>query len=108
MRGPEGGPAPGSRGEPPALATIVGSAEIRNIRRCAEVPGPGAHHDRVVEIHLTLDAVQPPQGRLLLSPAGGPPGQGPLVEIRFDGWLGLLVALHEVIAEQRYPHGPSS
>ena len=53
-----------------------------------------------VEIHLSLDTIDPPAGRLRVLPGPGGPGAGnggPAArEARFCGWLGLLRALYEV------------
>ena len=56
-----------------------------------------------VEIHLSLDTIDPPAGRLRVLPGPGGPGGpgagngGPAArEARFCGWLGLLRALYEV------------
>jgi hypothetical protein len=51
-------------------------------------PGPG--HDVRVEILLSLDATDPPAGRVRV------PG-GEHAEIRFTGWLGLLRVLSDVM-----------
>jgi hypothetical protein len=43
-----------------------------------------------VEILISLDALDPPAGRLRVMP-------GPVTEeLRFSGWLGLLRALYDV------------
>jgi hypothetical protein len=44
-------------------------------------------HDRLVEITIRLDGIDPPVGRVSL--IGG-------VEVLFVGWLGLLRALSEL------------
>jgi hypothetical protein len=45
-------------------------------------------HDSIVEITIRLDGIDPPVGRISL--AGG-------VEVVFEGWLGLLRALSELL-----------
>ena len=59
-------------------------------------PGnPG--HDGPVEIVISLDAIEPPVGRLrVVSGPGSALGRGEDGEFRFTGWLGLLRALYEV------------
>jgi hypothetical protein len=47
-------------------------------------------HDEPVEILISLDATDPPAGRLRV------PGRED-EEIRFAGWLGLLRVLNEVM-----------
>ena len=57
----------------------------------------GQANDGPVEILMSLDAIDPPVGRLRVVPGPGPaPGQGDW-ELRFTGWLGLLRALYEVM-----------
>jgi hypothetical protein len=51
------------------------------------VPG----HDEPVEILISLDATDPPAGRLRV------PGREEHEELRFAGWLGLLRVLYEVM-----------
>jgi hypothetical protein len=51
------------------------------------VPG----HDVRVEILISLDATDPPAGRVRV------PGRAEPEEIRFTGWLGLLRVLSEVM-----------
>ena len=45
-------------------------------------------HDRLVEVCVVFDAVDPPAGRVRL-----PDGR----EVRFAGWLGLLQVLSQVV-----------
>lgn len=53
--------------------------------------------DGRVEIVISLDAIDPPVGRLrVASGPGSAPGRGDDGEFRFTGWLGLLRALYEV------------
>jgi hypothetical protein len=53
-----------------------------------------------VEIRIVLDRAEPPAGRLqVVRPPGQAPGPGVGQDIGFSGWLGLLRALYEVIAE---------
>lgn len=53
--------------------------------------------DGRVEIVISLDAIEPPVGRLrLASGPGSAAGRGDDKEFRFTGWLGLLRALYEV------------
>ena len=53
--------------------------------------------DGRVEIVISLDAIDPPVGRLrVTSGPGSAPGRGEDKEFRFTGWLGLLRALYEV------------
>jgi hypothetical protein len=51
--------------------------------------GPG--HDVRVEILISLDATDPPAGRIRV------PGREEPEEIRFTGWLGLLRVLSDVM-----------
>jgi hypothetical protein len=51
-------------------------------------PADRRRHDRVVEITIRLDGLDPPVGRVSL--AGG-------LEVVFVGWLGLLRALSELL-----------
>lgn len=53
--------------------------------------------DGRVEIVISLDAIEPPVGRLRVdSGPGSVSGRGDAGEFRFTGWLGLLRALYEV------------
>ena len=63
-------------------------------------PGAGGGTMGRVEIRIVLDRAEPPAGRVRVV---RDPGQDPVPwagrEIGFAGWLGLLRALYEVIAE---------
>ena len=55
-------------------------------------PADRCRHDRVVEITIRLDGIDPPVGRVSL--VGGR-------EMVFVGWLGLLRALSELLESAR-------
>ena len=56
------------------------------------MPAPAAAgHDEVVEILISLDATDPPAGRVRV------PGPEEHEDIRFAGWLGLLRVLSDVM-----------
>ena len=63
-----------------------------NIGRVTDVRSRSGWHDRDVVITIRLDAIDPPAGRV--SRAGEP-------ELAFEGWLGLLRVLSELLAS---PH----
>jgi len=53
--------------------------------------------DGRVEIVISLDAIEPPVGRLrVASGPGSSQGRGEDEEFLFTGWLGLLRALYQV------------
>jgi hypothetical protein len=70
------------------------------IGQLADVRGTRGQDDGDVEIRIVLDGVEPPAGRLW---AVRDPGQAnrPCAEeeVGFTGWLGLLRALYEAVAE---------
>ena len=63
-----------------------------NIGRVTDVRSRSGWHDRDVVITIRLDAIDPPAGRV--SVAGEP-------ELAFEGWLGLLRVLSELLASPR-------
>ena len=60
-------------------------------------PRFGACTMGLMEIHIVLDQVEPPGGRLRVVPGSGQSHRAVAAgEIQFTGWLGLLRALYEV------------
>lgn len=55
-----------------------------------------AHMMGPMEIHIILDRVEPPDGRLRVVGPGEADRSGKDTGVRFTGWLGLLRALYEV------------
>ena len=54
-------------------------------------------HDERVEVRISLDALDPPAGRVRVVPGSDD------AELRFTGWLGLLRVLYQVMGA---PAGP--
>jgi hypothetical protein len=48
-------------------------------------------HDERVEVRISLDALDPPAGRVRVVPGSDD------AELRFTGWLGLLRVLYQVM-----------
>jgi hypothetical protein len=69
-----------------------------DIRQLADVGGGRARDDRCMEIRIRLDQSDPPAGRLhrVVESGAGPDAQED-EGIGFQGWLGLLRALDQVI-----------
>ena len=61
---------------------------VTEIGRLTDAPTDRRRHDRIVEITIRLDGIDPPVGRVSL--AGGE-------EVVFVGWLGLLRALSDLL-----------
>jgi hypothetical protein len=81
------------------LSAITAGPDVAwTIRRLADVLAGGTIECRDVEIHVILDALEPPAGRLYALSAGD--DSAPSREahaVAFAGWLGLLAALSDVL-----------
>ena len=83
------------------LQRAAGMACLTSVGRRMLGPGDRGNDERV-KILMSLDATDPPVGRVrvIRCPAAGlgsPPGREEDEELRFTGWLGLLRVLYEVM-----------
>ena len=62
-----------------------------DIGQLADVAGRRPGHDERVEVRISLDALDPPAGRVRVIPGSDD------AELCFTGWLGLLRVLYQVM-----------